>query len=550
MRKLQRFDGEILRVASDTTAIVCDGATDLSPLAGLSGLQELFCNSATDLTPLVGMHNLRFIACQNASDLSPLYGLQGLSSLHHKDGHISGDKLKIFMQNESASFAFSEMNPPNPPLVNQLQILIADGMDANAQDIVGVLVRMGDEGEIVPPEMQDALMGHEYMIVRKAVIEAESKVNPPGRRPELTEKALTDDAFSVRVAGVEAASTSLTPRQLDRALNDESNVVRLAAFDLALTNESSIVRLAAIKGYFTANSVAHAFSDELNIELTDDLVSKMLLDAEPVNQACAYQALLSVGKLPHAQIVSGRSNGNPVIRAICYTAGDLSKIDIETGLTDESPDVRRQVIRHSLLTTLSPEQVERALVDENPYVRAYTVEKGGLNEIQLDRAILDNDGMVRLSAFKHGGLTDKQLDAAISLPAPQLVYASTYQRGLDKLAQDISNEVSRQKNVISVIDLAWEKHGVVVDRNQLNDTFAHRLNDQVCTGKILDVIPERGVALLSRGCGKAMVLDLKDFEDRLPVKGSMEKMVFKGGRVQQDMGQEQGRDAGKSVGGR
>lgn len=63
------------------------GLTDLSPLAGLPGLQRvsLFgCEDLTDLAPLAGLQALQRLDlgyCRNVTDLAPLAGLQALQSL-------------------------------------------------------------------------------------------------------------------------------------------------------------------------------------------------------------------------------------------------------------------------------------------------------------------------------------------------------------------------------------------------------------------------------------------------------------------------------------
>lgn len=62
--------------------------TDLSPLAGLRGLQKLHlnnCEGVTNLSPLAGLQalqNLNLQSCRGVTDLEPLAGLQALQSLN------------------------------------------------------------------------------------------------------------------------------------------------------------------------------------------------------------------------------------------------------------------------------------------------------------------------------------------------------------------------------------------------------------------------------------------------------------------------------------
>ena len=65
----------------------CRGVTDLAPLAGLRALQSLglmSCTGVTDLSPLTGLQGLQILdlmSCEGVTDLSPLVGLRAIQSL-------------------------------------------------------------------------------------------------------------------------------------------------------------------------------------------------------------------------------------------------------------------------------------------------------------------------------------------------------------------------------------------------------------------------------------------------------------------------------------
>ncbi len=66
---------------------------DLSPLTGLTSLQELylFFNSLSDISPLTGLENLEVLSLEDnyISDLSPLAGLENLRVLSLEDNYMS-----------------------------------------------------------------------------------------------------------------------------------------------------------------------------------------------------------------------------------------------------------------------------------------------------------------------------------------------------------------------------------------------------------------------------------------------------------------------------
>ena len=86
-----------IKYDKDHSSLVSDFSarkiSDLTPLAGLTTLRELFLaqNNISDLTPLAGLTNLLYLNLSNnqISDLTPLAGLTNLRFLHLRKNQIS-----------------------------------------------------------------------------------------------------------------------------------------------------------------------------------------------------------------------------------------------------------------------------------------------------------------------------------------------------------------------------------------------------------------------------------------------------------------------------
>ena len=106
---------------------------------------------------------------------------------------------------------------------------------------------------------------------------------------------------------------------------------------------------------------------------------------------------------------------------------------------------------------------------------------------------------------------------------------------------------SKQKIVDGIAGAAWDELGVVITDDKIHDCLAGTRRDMACSGKILNVNLKTGLVTQSLGRGQAIVHNLKDFQ-QVPVVGQDANIVYRGGKVQETLRQDNSKAVGNSVG--
>lgn len=232
--------------------------------------------------------------------------------------------------------------------------------------------------ELSENQIADILRSNSYSVIYSFIRYSNSRSKLTSEQVEM----LLNSKFpEIKAVLAESEDLTLTEEQIKRGLNDKNNKVMV----------SFINRYGTLKC----------------IDAT--MVERMLTGAEEVRRAIVAKDGIV---FTQDQANRGLIDTNMQVRAnfVAHNHDKLTDEQIENALIDEEPLVRETAAMYIGSQQITPEQIERGLKDIDERVRLVFIERSDftLNKMQIDRALKDDSQWVRLALLNRKGIAITQ----------------------------------------------------------------------------------------------------------------------------------------------
>jgi len=220
----------------------------------------------------------------------------------------------------------------------------------------------------------------------------------PDATPENIDQALNDEREHVRVSA--AGHPNASEGNLDRAIKDKSSFVRAAAASNTNATEKHLDRAIKDKSYGVRGSAAR------NPKATEGHLDTAMNDKNSnVRMAAANHSNANEKHLDQAL-----RDKDSYIRATAAGNKNATEKHLDNALNDDDEHVRAVAAKNPKAT---PKVLDKALADKSHFVRSRAITNPNVNAGHLDQALRDKEQTVRSEAAANPNANEKHLDKAI-----------------------------------------------------------------------------------------------------------------------------------------